>query len=78
LTMLKEHDRVVLKSAMPGERLVAGDVGTVVHVCPNGLAYEVEFTTFLGNTVAVVTVEAGQVRPPRNREIPHTRELQAV
>lgn len=76
--MLREHDRVVLKSAVPNERLVAGDVGTIVHVYPNGLAYEVEFTTFLGSTVAVVTVEAGQVRPPRNREIPHAREPQAV
>lgn len=76
--MLKEHDRVVLTSAVPNERLVAGDVGTVVHVYPDGLAYEVEFTTFLGSTVAVVTVEAAQVRSPHKREIPHARDLQAV
>lgn len=46
MTMLKELDRVVLKSALPNERLVPGDVGTVVHVYPDSLAYEVEFTTF--------------------------------
>lgn len=78
MTMLKEHNRVVLKSAVPSERLVAGDVGTVVHVSPDGLAYEVEFASFLGNTVAVLTVEAAQVRPPHKREIPHARKLQAV
>ena len=78
MTMLKEHDRVVLKSAVPSERLVPSDVGTVVHVYPNSLAYEVEFTTFLGSTVAVVTVEAGQIRPPHKREIPFARELLAI
>ena len=76
--MLKEHDRVVLKSAVPSERLVPGDVGTVVHVYQDGMAYEVEFTTFLGSTVAVVTLEAAQVRPTHKRDIPHVRDLQAV
>jgi Domain of unknown function (DUF4926) len=60
--MLKEHDRVVLKSAVPNERLVAGDVGNVVHVYPDGLAYEVEFTSWLGDTPTVATLEATQVR----------------
>ena len=78
MTMLKEHDRVVLKSAVLSERLVPGDVGTVVHAYPNGLAYEVEFTTFMGSTIAVVTVDAAQVRPPHKREIPHARELQVA
>jgi hypothetical protein len=78
VTTLKEHDRVVLKSAVPGNGLVPGDVGTVVHIYPDGLAYEVEFTTFLGSTVAVVTAEAAQVRLPHQREIPHARELQAA
>ena len=76
--MLNEHDRVVLKSAVPGNGLVPGDVGTVVHVYQDGVAYEVEFTTFLGSTVAAVTLEAAQVRPPHKREIPHARELQAA
>ena len=78
MTMLKEHERAVLKSALPAERLVAGDVGTVVHVYSDGLAYEVEFTTLLGSTIAVVTLNATQVRPPKRLEIPHARELQAV
>ncbi len=44
----KEHERVVLTRAVAGERLEAGDVGTVVHVYRDGLAYEVEFTTLDG------------------------------
>lgn len=75
--MIKEHDRVVLKTAVAAEALEAGDVGTVVHVYRDGAAYEVEFTTLNGDTAAVVTVEASQVRPVHNREITHARELQA-
>jgi hypothetical protein len=40
--MIKEHDLVVLGTAVPSEGLVAGDVGTVVHIYHDGQAYEVE------------------------------------
>ena len=76
--MIKEHERIVLKSAVVTEGLEAGDVGTVVHVYRDGLAYEVEFTTLNGETAAVVTVEADQVRPVHEREITHARELQTA
>ena len=75
--MIKEHERVVLKSPVPAEGLEAGDVGTVVHLYRDGLAYEVEFTTLEGKTAAVVTLEAAQVRPVGKREIAHARELAA-
>ena len=74
--MIKEHDRIVLKTDFAAEGLEAGDVGTVVHIYNDGLAYEVEFTTLNGDTAAVVTVEAAQVRPVHKREITHARELQ--
>lgn len=73
--MINEHERVVLTTPVPAEALEAGDVGTVVHVYRDGLAYEVEFTTLDGKTAAVVTLEAAQVRPVRRREITHAREL---
>jgi len=76
--MIKEHDRIVLKSDLPAERLKAGDVGTVVHIYEDGLAYEVEFTTLDGDTAAVVTVEKSQVRPVHKQEITHARELQTA
>ena len=75
--MIKEHERVVLKSPVPAEGLEAGDVGTVVHLYRDGLAYEVELTTLEGKTAAVVTLEAAQVRPVGKREITHARELAA-
>jgi hypothetical protein len=76
--MIKEHDRIVLKNDIPAEGSKAGDVGTVVHVYRDGLAYEVEFTTLAGDTAAVVTVEAPQVRAVHCREITHARELQTT
>ena len=73
--MAIEHERVVLKSPVPAEGLEAGDVGTVVHVYPDGLAYEVEFVALDGHTAAVVTLEASQIRAVTRREITHAREL---
>jgi hypothetical protein len=73
--MIKEHDRVVLAADVTSEGLVAGDVGTVVHVYRDGQAYEVEFFTLDGKTAAVLTLEAPQVRPVGKREITHAREL---
>ena len=73
--MLKEHERVVLKTPVAAEGLEAGDVGTVVHVYRDGQAYEVEFTTLDGQTAAVVTLEAPQVRRVGKREITHARKL---
>ena len=55
---IKEHDSVVLTADLPSEQLKAGDVGAVVHLRNAGAAYEVEFMTFAGNTVAVATVNA--------------------
>ena len=73
---IKEHDCVVLTKNLPEENLEAGDVGTVVHIHKNGAAYEVEFVTLAGNTVAVATVEASDLRPVGKRDISHVRELQ--
>ncbi len=75
--MMSEHDRLVLRSRVPAEGLEVGDVGTVVQVYRDGQAYEVEFVTLDGKTAAVVTLEAAQVRPVGQREIPHARELAA-
>lgn len=75
---IKEHDCVVLTKNLPEENLEAGDVGTVVHIHRGGLAYEVEFVTLAGRTVAVATVEASDVRPVGKRDISHVRQLQAA
>jgi hypothetical protein len=73
--MINEHDRVVLTGDMPREGLKAGDVGTIVHIHAKGEAYEVEFICLDGQTVAVATLKANQVRPIKSGEIAHAREL---
>ena len=75
---IREHDCVVLTADLPSERLKAGDVGTVVHIHDAGAAYEVEFITFAGNTIAVATVDAAALRPVGERDLSHVRELQSA
>lgn len=75
--MIREHDRIVLTEPVARQGLEAGDVGTVVHVYADGKAYEVEFTTLDGGTVAVATVKTSGVRPVTSHEITHARELAA-
>lgn len=61
--LIQEHDCVVLVADLPGEKLAAGDVGTVVHVHGNDKAFEVEFANQDGRTVALVTVARTQIKP---------------
>ena len=72
---MKEHDRVVLTSDLPKENLKAGDVGSVVHVHRGGEAFEVEFLSLDGSTLAVATVLASQVRPVTSQDVTHARPL---
>ncbi|HUU22815.1 MAG TPA: DUF4926 domain-containing protein [Phycisphaerae bacterium] len=76
--MIGEHDRVVLTEDVAEESLKAGDIGTVVHVYSQGEAFEVEFVALDGETVAVVTVRASQVRPVGKGEIASARRLLGV
>ncbi len=69
--MIQEHDRVVLTVPILDHGLESGDVGVVLHVYPQHEAYEVEFVTLAGQTAAVVTASADQIRPIGKREIPH-------
>jgi hypothetical protein len=52
-------------------------VGTIVHIHRDGAAYEVEFVTLTGQTVAVATVLSSQLRPVSRQDIAHARELAA-
>ncbi|MCF6155229.1 MAG: DUF4926 domain-containing protein [Candidatus Brocadia sp.] len=73
--MIKEHDRIVLLKDLPEDGLQAGDVGTVVHIHRQGEAFEVEFMTLDGGTVAVITLLSSQIRAVNKRDITHVREL---
>ena len=75
MSEIREHNRVVLTTDLAGDKLAAGDVGTVVHVYQDGDALEVEFVALDGESVAVVTLERAQVRPIAHREITHARRV---
>jgi hypothetical protein len=73
--MINELELVVLTHDIPEEQLEAGDVGTVVGIYSDPPGYEIEFSTFMGDTITVVTVPADAVRPIDSREITHARRI---
>jgi hypothetical protein len=72
--MLNELDSAVLTVDLPEYGLSAGDLGTVVLVHGKE-GYEVEFMTLEGETLAVVSLRANQLRAIEPREITHARAL---
>lgn len=76
--MIRELDTVVLAHNIGEYGLSAGDVGAVVHVYKDNAAYEVEFVTGEGETVAVLTLKESDIRPMRSREILHVRKFAPV
>ena len=73
--MIKELDQIVLTEDLPEYGLRAGDVGTVVLVHQEGKGYEVEFVALDGETLAVTTLLADQVRAIAKREVTSARLL---
>ena len=73
--MINELDQVTLTKPIPDRGLESGDVGTVVMVHEGGKGYTLEFMTFSGKTIAIVTLPADAVRPISEREIVHVREV---
>lgn len=73
--MITEHSTVVLAHDLPEFGLTSGDVGAVVFIHHEGAAYEVEFVDGDGSTVALVTLQANEVRPIAGGELLHTRKL---
>jgi len=73
MLMFQEHTQVVLMSPLPALALEPGDVGVVVHVHAQGVAYEVEFMSLDGRTIGVETLEANQLRPVSASAVPHER-----
>jgi hypothetical protein len=73
--MIQEFDEVVLTCDLPDHGLAASDIGTVVLVHDEGKGYEVEFMTLDGQTIAVSTLRADQVRQAHADEIAHARPI---
>ena len=74
--MINELDQVVLREDIPESGLKAGDVGTVVLIHQGGKGFELEFVALDGETIAIVSVSAVQVRPVKPREIPRARAVE--
>jgi hypothetical protein len=73
--MLREHDSAVLMHDLPEYGLKRGDVGTIVMVHPQG-GYEVEFVTLDGETIAVTSRSADEMRSIARLEIAHARGIE--
>lgn len=71
---LGEGDLAALLVNLPAHGLIRGDVRTVVLVHADGAAYEVEFMTADGETVAVETLRAEEVEPLAGSHILHVRK----
>ena len=72
---MEELDLVVLTHDILEHGLQQGDLGTIVHRYTDGQAWEVEFVTAEGRTVAVLTLTRANVRPMGSQEILHVREV---
>jgi hypothetical protein len=73
--MIRELDTVVLTHDDELHGLKADDIGAVVHEYKDGPAFEVEFVTAEGKTVALLTLNSGDIRLMHDKEILHVREL---
>lgn len=65
--MIAELVVVILTTHISQYGLEQGDISTVVLVHQGGKGYEVEFLTLDGETVAIVSLLAAQVRPIGSR-----------
>ena len=71
---MRELESVVPTRDIAEHGLVSGDVGAIVFVHGTE-AYEVEFVSAEGSTIAVLTLAAADVRPLAGKEILHVRRL---
>jgi hypothetical protein len=73
--MIGELDTVVLTHDIPGHGLEKGDMGAVVHCYKVDSAFEVEFVTVDGSTVALIMLDQDDIRLISGKEVLHVREL---
>ena len=71
---MKELDTVALTHDIKEYGLKEGDVGAIVHV-HGKKAFEVEFVTAQGETIAVLTLTESDIRLLEGRKILHVRDM---
>lgn len=72
--MIKELDTVVLTRDLPQFGLRRGDIGAVVLVHGAGEAFDVEFVSLDGETIALETLRPADIRRGEH-EILHARHI---
>ncbi len=72
---MTELDTVVLTHDITDKGLKEGDMGAIVQVYDGGKAFEVEFVTAEGKTVALMTLKPSAIRKVAKNEILHAREI---
>ena len=55
--------------------MLPGDIGVVIHIHPKREAYVLEFFGVDGETVAIASVEASQIRTVTPEDILHVRVI---
>lgn len=75
---MNELDTIVLTHDIKNRGLKEGDMGAVVQVYDGGEAFEVEFVTAEGKTVALLTLHPSDIRKVAKNEILHAREINAT
>jgi len=75
--MIKELETVVLTEDVAEHGLKRGDLGTVV-LLHGDAGYEVEFVSLKGETLAVASLAAHQVRPLGEKEIAQARIVEST
>jgi hypothetical protein len=69
---------VVFKRDIQEYGLKEGDIGAVVSCYQDSAAFEVEFMTAQGDTVALLTLTPEAIRPVMGKEILHVRGLEQI
>lgn len=73
--MIRELDTVVLTHDIAEHGLKQGDIGAVVHCYKDDAAFEVEFVTADGKTIALLMLNRKDIRLIGGREVLHVREF---
>ncbi len=75
---MKELDTVVITHDIKDKGLKKGDMGAIVYVYDDGKAFEVEFVTADGKTVALLTLTVADIRPMAKNELLHVRDFSSM
>ena len=73
--MIRELYTVVFRHDFDEYGLKEVDIALVVHCYSDGNAFEVEFVTAEGRTIAVLTLTSSDIRLMSKKEILHVREI---